>query len=569
MQVKPKTLTSRPDWLLAEIKKQWPSLAKAGVGITVGNTLQIFTSLFVMVDYNKVIPNEAHNTLTTLAIGVIVLIIFDFLFKLLKSKLADEACQQIEAKLGPRLYNKILSWDLQNVPKSIGQSASLNRDLDNTIELFASSTVTTIVTLPFIIVYLAVIFLIGGLIVTVPLLLGACLVIIHVYSFYQSKQVAVDYKNKMIDRTGTFLETLSNLETLKSIGSYEYFESKWNKVSKESRALSSKIKSVNASSSALNAFVIAINQVGVVSTGAWLISEQKMSSGALIACVLLSSKALQPILQISGLLGKVAQAGESIKRLTVVFQSASAEERRRENLSVKEIVFDIRISNLIFQPENLNRPILSTKRLKIGYGESVGVIGSVGSGKSTFLKLLAGVLTPTEGQLAFGEFDITAINQTDLRRNIAFVGQNPGVFGGSVRDNLVMGSTDISDEEIIELCRVSGLSEVLKFMPNGLSFQLSENGKELSGGQRQILALARAFSTNPNYLFFDEPTSAMDPKSEKLFVEKMASYSSNKTMVVVTHRKPILALTSRIIVIEQGQIVLDGQKNEVLKKLSA
>jgi len=561
--------TSRPEWLLTEIKLQWPTLAKAGVGITVGNTLQIFTSLFVMVVYNKVIPNEAHNTLTTLAMGVIVLIVFDFLFKILKSKLADEACQKIEAKLGPRLYNKILSWDLQNLPKSVGHSASLNRDLDNTIELFASSTITTIVTLPFIVVYLVVIFLIGGSIVSVPIGLGLCLIAVHVFSFYKSKHVAVEYKNKMIDRSGAFLETLTNLETLKSIGSYEYFESKWDKVSKESRSLSSRIKAVNANSSALNALVIALNQVGVVSLGAWLISEQKMSSGALIACVLLSSKALQPILQISGLLGKIAQAGESIKRLTSVFQSASAEERRRENFSVKQIKFNIRITNLIFQPESLNRPILSTKRLKINYGESVGIIGSVGSGKSTFLKLLAGVLTPTEGQLAFGEFDITAINQTDLRRNIAFVGQNPGVFGGSIRDNLVMGAADISDEEIIELCRVSGLSEVLKYMPNGLSFQLSENGKELSGGQRQILALARAFSTQPNYLFFDEPTSAMDPKSERLFVEKMADYAANKTMVVVTHRKPILALTSRLIVIEQGQIVLDGRKDEVLKKLSA
>ena len=166
--------------------------------------------------------------------------------------------------------------------------------------------------------------------------------------------------------------------------------------------------------------------------------------------------------------------------------------------------------------------------MKIGYGDRVGIIGSVGSGKSTFLKLLAGVLTPTEGQLAFGEFDITAINQTDLRRNIAFVGQNPGVFGGSVRDNLVMGATDISDEEIIELCRVSGLSEVLKFMPNGLSFHLSENGKELSGGQRQILALARAFSTNPNYLFLMSQQVQWIQKAKNFLLKKWPTIQLTK-----------------------------------------
>ena len=172
-----KTSSSRPDWLLAEIRQQWPALAKAGVGITVGNSLQIFTSLFVMVVYNKVIPNEAHNTLTTLAIGVVVLIIFDFLFKLLKSKLADEACQQIEAKLGPRLYNKILSWDLQNLPKTSGQSSTLTRDLDHVIELFTSTTITGFVSLPFIIVQFIVIYLIGQSIIIVPLVIALAILI--------------------------------------------------------------------------------------------------------------------------------------------------------------------------------------------------------------------------------------------------------------------------------------------------------------------------------------------------------------------------------------------------------
>ena len=560
---------NKPTWLLNEIRAERPNLIKAGVSVTIGNTLQIFTSLFVMVVYNKVIPNEAHNTLISLALGVLVVVLFDYFFKLLKSHITKQACENIERNLGPRLYKKILSWDLQNVPKSIGHSASLSKDLDNTIELFTSSTITTVITLPFIAVYLSVIFIIGNVIVLVPLCLCFFLICTHIYSYLQSSQLAIDYKNKSIDRSGAFLETLSNLETLKSIGSYRFFEKKWGVVNTESRKIQSQLHLVNSRAASLNALILSLNQVFVVSIGAWLISIQQMSSGALIACVLLSSKCLQPVLQTSSLLMKVAQAGESIKKLTAVFSHASAEELRRENLIVRDIKFDIALSNVSFQPSGVNRPLVSVKRLKIKFGEKVGIIGSVGSGKSTFLKLLSGVYTPTSGQISFGEFDITAVNQEDLRKNIAFVGQYPGVFGGTIRDNLVMGASEITDEEIIELCRISGLSDVLKTVPNGLSFQLSENGKELSGGQRQLLALARAFSTKPNYLFFDEPTSAMDPRNEKNFVSNMASFAANKTMVVVTHRKPILALTSRLIVIEQGNVVLDGRKDEVLKKLAA
>ena len=184
------------------------------------------------------------------------------------------------------------------------------------------------------------------------------------------------------------------------------------------------------------------------------------------------------------------------------------------------------------------------------------------------MKLIGGVLTPTSGQISHGEFDINAISQADLRKNVAFAGQSPGIFGGNIRENLLLGNEDISDDDVIELAKITGLSNVLKGLPNGLNFELSENGKELSGGQKQILAIARAFASNPNYLFLDEPTSAMDPKSEKLFVKNMADYAKQKTLVVVTHRRPILALTERLILIEHGNVVLDGPKDEILKKLS-
>lgn len=555
------------EWLTSEVNQHAGDFTKAIIAITLSNFLQIFTTLFVMVVYNKVIPNEAMTTLTSLFIGIAVILIFDLLFKIVKSNLAEDICSKIETNLGPKLYRKILSWDLQNVPKASGQSSTLTRDLDHVIELFTGSTITSFVNLPFIFVQFLVIYLIGNVIVLIPLVISIAILITSLIAYFKTKVAAEPLRQTSIDKTSAFLETVNNLETLKSIGDYKFFEKKWDKISGETREISNSIKNVSSVTASLSQYFIGLNQILVVAAGAWLVTNQEISTGALIASVLLSSKTLQPVLQISGLLNKFALAKEAIKKLNIVFNTASAEEVRRKNISIKTIDSNVTINDLEFIPEGHNRSLLTIKRLRLKYGEKIGVIGSVGSGKSTFLKLLGGVLTPTNGQISFGEFDINAINQADLRKNIAFVGQNPGIFGGTIGDNLILGNENITDEEIIELSKLTGLSNVLRALPNGLSFHLSENGKELSGGQKQILAIARAFASHPNYIFLDEPTSAMDPKGEKLFVENLQGYSKNKTLVVVTHRRPILALTERLILIEQGNIVMDGPKDVVLKKL--
>jgi len=555
-------------WLTSEVKQNSSSLIRAIVAVTISNLLQIFSTLFVMVVYNKVIPNEAMNTLLSLSLGIAALLTFDLLFKLVKSKITDNVCSEVEANLSPKLYKKVLSWDLQNMPKASGQSSSLTRDLDHVIELFTSSTITSCVNLPFIFVQFFVIYLIGQSIIVVPLLIAILIFGNCFIAYVRTKASAEPMKQTSIDKTSAFLETIGNLETLKSIGDYSYFEKKWNILSEQARAISKQIRDVNALSSSASQYLISLNQILIVSMGAWLVTNKEMSTGALIAVVLLSSKTLQPVLQIGSLLNRFALAKESVKRLNTVFNLQSTEEQRRLNISMKSIKADVFIEEVSFEPEGLNRSLFSAKRLRIKFGEKVGVIGSVGSGKSTFLKLISGVLTPTNGQITFGEFDINAISQTDLRKNVAFAGQNAGIFAGSIRENLLLGNDKISDDEIIELSKLTGLSNVLKGLPNGLSFELSENGKELSGGQKQILSIARAFASDPNYLFLDEPTSAMDPKSEKLFVGNMASYAIDKTLVVVTHRRPILALVDRLILIEHGNVIMDGPKDAILKKLA-
>ena len=553
-------------WLWSEVSKQKGDLGKAASTNVIINLLQIFTSLYIMAVYNKVIPNQAISSLVTLAIGIGIAVCFDYAFKLVKARIIDIACENIEKTLQPRLFKKVISWDLQRRPKFSGSASTLLKDLDSIIDLFTNSSITTMINLPFVLVNLVVIFLIAGPLVVVTLLICILTASSSLYFYLKVKKASAEVKSTTIDKNSIFLEALANLETLKSIANYSFFEKKWQKIDDENRQVNAQLKIAVADSGSLNSFLVSLGQVGIVSFGAYLVVYGEISSGALIASVILNGRTVQPIIQLTGLLQKYSIAKTGYDRLDQLFNSLSEEEKRRQNIRIPKISGEIAVDNLSFKPEGLNYPIFDAPRLRIKNNESIGIVGSVGSGKSTFLKLIAGVLTPSSGAICYGSFDTSAINQNDLRNNVSYMGQNPGVFGGSIRENIVFDRDDISDQQILNAMSLTGMDTILKRFPNGLSFQLSETGRELSGGQKQILALTRCMVTDPSVLLLDEPTSAMDPKHENLFIKQMQSYTMEKTFIVVTHRRPILALTDRIIVIEQGKIILDGKRDEILQK---
>ena len=553
-------------WLWGEVIGQQGNLAKAIYVNFLINFLQIFTSLFVMAVYNKVIPNSALGSLMSLALGVSVAVLFDWVFKLVKARIVNKACNDIEAALQPKLFFKVVSMDLQSRPKLSGAAATLVRDLDAVIDLFTNSSITTIISLPFVFINLLVIYLIAGSLVLVTIAISFAAFIGSLYFYWSVNQASEAAKQASIDKNSVFLEAFANLETLKSIASYSFFENKWASVNSNSRNVNTGIKLSTSDASSFNAFLLALGQVGIVTYGAFLVISGETSTGALIATVILNGKTLQPIVQLTGLMQKFSTARAGYRKLDSMFNTTSREEARRQNIRLEKLAGNIEVSDLVFHPEGLPSPILEIPRLRIKDGERVGILGSVGSGKSTLLKLLAGVLTPTSGAVVYGSFDTSAINQSDLRKNVAFLGQNPGIFGGTIRENLVFDSDDVSEEQILSTMELTGMDKMLRKFPNGLSFTLSETGRELSGGQKQILALTRALISNPTTILLDEPTSAMDPRHEHLFVNQMKPFTSNKTFLVVTHRRPILALTDRIIIIENGKLAMDGSRDEILSK---
>ena len=557
---------NKSHWLWGLVLKQSGPIAKV-VWLNVSNNLlQILISLFSMAVYNKVLPNYAITSLLTMSIGIGIIIIVDLCFKLIKSRIVQAAGDGVDEVLQTELFKKVLSWDLDSRPNYSGASSTLVKDIENIVELVTNNSVSTLVGIPFIALNMLVIYLIAGPVVIVVFIVCILTLAHSVYFYLRVSQLSPKNKDNQIEKTSIFLEALSNLETLKSIGNYDFFTKKWKETDKFSRELSSKTKNILADANTVNSVFQSLSQVAAVSVGAYFVIEGTVSAGALIAVVILNGKTIQPIIQLAGLLQRYSTAKVSYKKLNETFESVSKEEMRRQNISVPKVDGLIRIEKLSFKPVRANNSIINIRRVRIAKGQSVGIIGSIGSGKSTFLKLVAGVYTPTEGNVSFGAFDTTAINQTDLRRDVAYLGQSPGIFAGSIRDNLIIGKTDVSDEQISETIKLTGFDLVLRQLPNGLSFNLSENGMELSGGQRQILALTRAMLSDPTVLLLDEPTSAMDPKHEKLFIKQMKHFIENKTFLVVTHRRPILALTERLIMIEGGEVVLDGPRDEVLGK---
>jgi len=557
---------NKKHWLWGSLDSVSPLLYKGILAAVLLAVFQIFTSLFVMAVYNKVIPNSAFTSLVSLAVGVGVIAIFELLMKLVKARLVDSATDEIESVLQPKLFSKVMAWDLDKRPQLSGSSATLIRDLESVTEMFANNTVTVFVGTPFVIIYLAVIWAVAGALAAVSAAICVITIITSYLYYTKISGIAEEAKKLSIDKTSVFLEVSSNLETLKSIGSYDDFMKRWRSVDTQSRELGSTVKINLSDVSSINSFIQGIGQVAFVSLGAYLVIEGAITSGGLIAAVMLNGRALQPLGQLAGILQRWSTAKEAYSRLDKLFNTISSEEARRENIRLKQVAGPIVCRDLTYRPQGAQADILTVHRLGIPKGDRVGVVGAVGSGKSTLLKLLSGVLTPTSGTVTYGSYDTSAIHQADLRRSIAYLGQAPGIFAGSVKENIVLGVDEVDEERIHEVVELAGLDLVLKSLPNGLSFQLSEGGRELSGGQKQILALARAMYSKPTTLLFDEPTSAMDPKHERFFINRMKQYVLDKTFIVVTHRKPILELTKRVLVVESGKIAIDGERDEVLAR---
>ena len=532
------------------------------------NLLAVATSLFIMNVYDRVVPNNAIETLTVLAVGTGIAVGFEFLARSLRAYFLDTAGKKADLILASTLFAQALGIRIESRPPSSGAFAAQLREFESLRDFISSATLTTIIDIPFVAFFIWVISLIAGPLYLVPLLAVPAVLLVGLIA-----QVPLAYLMRLHLREaalkhGLLVESVDGLEILKTLcaegamqGRYEDYTALTSRSATRSRMISSLV---------VNFAVLAqqITTIMLVVWGVFLIGDGELTVGALIACVILSGRGLAPLHQVASLMTRYQSARASYTTLNELMRRPVERPVRRQFLQRPTIDGAISLQQVHFVYPNQKLEVINDVSLNIAAGEHVGVLGRIGSGKSTLLKLLLGLYAPAKGAIRVDGVDLEQFDPIDLRHQIGYVAQDTRLFQGTLRDNITMGYAHADDAQVLAAARLSGLDKIVAQQPDGFDTVVGERGDGLSGGQRQAVAVARALIKNPSVLLLDEPTSAMDHSAEQSFIANVGAFAEHKTLILVTHKPTLLHLVSRLIVIEQGRVVMDGPRDEILKRLT-
>jgi ATP-binding cassette subfamily C protein LapB len=519
--------------------------------------------------YDRVVPNYGLETLWMLAGGVLLVLGLDYILRLLRGYFIDLASARIDIKLSTMIMERVLGMRMMDKPASVGSFAATLRSFESIRDFIASATVTAVIDLPFALLFVLVVAWISWPLVFLPLV-GAVGILIYSY-IVQHKMLELSESTfrATAQRNATLVESLTALETIKAHGGEGQMQEKWEKSAAFLARVSSQLRLL--SSSAVNGtatFQQFVSLITVVA-GVYLIHAGMLTMGGLIACTMLMGRAMAPLAQIVALLMQYQNARLALQSLEQTMSRPGERSGEAAFVHRPEMRGEIEFREVAFAYGAQGEPALKNVSFRIKPGDHVVVIGRVGSGKTTLQKLMLGLYAPTEGAVLVDGVDLRQLDPADLRRNVGYVEQDAMLFYGSLRDNITVGAPYADDRTVIEAAAVGGLSEFVNRHPQGFDMLIGERGDSLSGVQRQGVAIARAVLLDPPMLLLDEPTSSMDFSTEAQFKERLRRYAEHKTLVIVTHRTSLLDLATRIIVVDNGRIVADGPKDQVVEALQS
>ena len=534
------------------------------------NTLALGTSLYTMQVYDRVVPTGAISTLIALTIGVFIAIFLEMMIKFSRSVLLDYATKKMDIEYSNDIFERFLRIRCDALPKSIGTLTGQLQSYNNVRAFITSAAMFLFIDLPFSIIFILAIFVIGGFAMgLVPI---GFLILSLIVGFIFRKKIEQASKNSSMasyKKMGLMVETVENSENIKATGAGFNILNNWNRLTQEAVDDDIEIRHYSDMSSYITAFLQQLSYIAIVSLGAYLVAENgTITMGALIAMTILSGRILQPIAQLPNQFVQWGKASLAVKDLDNVYKLASDNEGITRPLSPYLDTTNIRCQDIAFgYSENSN--VISVSQLNIKQGEKVAILGAIGSGKSTFLKILAGLYKPTKGFVYLDGIDMQLIKRDFLTENMSYLPQTTKLFAGTLRDNLIFGMIGISDEQIIEAAKLTGLIGLINALPNGLDTVVPEGGESVSGGQKQLIALTRMIVANKKIILLDEPTASMDEGTERQIISMLhQKLSPEQTMVVVTHKPIVLNMVDRIIVLTPNGVAVDGTKEEVLAKLT-
>lgn len=534
------------------------------------NTLALGTSLYTMQVYDRVVPTGAISTLVALTIGVFIAIFLEMMIKFSRSVLLDYATKKMDIEYSNDIFERFLRIRCDALPKSIGTLTGQLQSYNNVRAFITSAAMFLFIDLPFSIIFILAIFVIGGFAMgLVPI---GFLILSLIVGFIFRKKIEQASKNSSMasyKKMGLMVETVENSENIKATGAGFNILNNWNRLTQEAVDDDIEIRHYSDMSSYITAFLQQLSYIAIVSLGAYLVAENgTITMGALIAMTILSGRILQPIAQLPNQFVQWGKASLAVKDLDNVYKLASDNDGIDRPLSPYLDTTNIRCKDISFgYTENSN--VISVSELNIKQGEKVAILGAIGSGKSTFLKILAGLYKPTKGFVYLDGIDMQLIKRDFLTENMSYLPQTTKLFAGTLRDNLIFGMIGISDEQIIEAAKLTGLIGLINALPNGLDTVVPEGGESVSGGQKQLIALTRMIVANKKIILLDEPTASMDEGTERQIISMLhQKLSPEQTMVVVTHKPIVLNMVDRIIVLTPNGVAVDGTKEEVLAKLT-
>ncbi|MEP9395942.1 type I secretion system permease/ATPase [Mesorhizobium sp. KR2-14] len=558
----------RRHWLFGTMSLFWRSYTRVALAAVFINIIALASPIFTMNVYDRILPNKAIATLWVLALGVGMAMLFDLLLKTARASLIDHAGRSADLRISYMLFEKVLNSSLSARPSSTGEYANRVTQYEFVREFFTSNTISVFIDTVFIVVFLLVIYAVAGSLVIIPALAFVAAIIVGLVTQHRiGKRVAASM-NEASQRQALLVESISTAETIKSLRAEAYLLRKWREHTKNAANTSEKIKELSAAAANATQFIQQLVTVGIVVAGAYSFSDGNVSSGAIIAAVMLASRAVAPLSQIAMTLARFRQAMLSLRVLDTIMTQP---EDRPETIGfVNRPVQSgaLTFKNVGFVYPGSENEVLTGLSLSIRPGERIGIIGRIGSGKTTLGRLIGRLFLPTSGELLIDGIDIRQYHPSEVRAAVGIVAQAGDLFSGTVKENLLMARPEATDEEIIAAAKAAGVDEFVSRHPRGYDMNVGERGTNLSGGQRQAVAIARLLLTKPKIVFMDEPSGSMDLASERQLIRQLrVAFDQDTTLIISTHRYSMLEIVDRLIVVEQGRIVADGPKEKVIQAL--
>lgn len=554
-------------WFWGTIFASWRIYRDVLLASLLINTFALASSFYILNVYDRVIPNSAFETLWVLSIGITVVYLFSVLMQALRGYFVDEAGKKANLKISSLLLQKVLGLRLEARPQSIGSFSNNLREFESILEFITSFSITALIDMPFVVLGLLVIWYIGGYIV---LYFIAAILLMLIYSALIQAPLKRAVENTFTasaQKNAILVEGLAGLETVKMLGAETQIQRAWEEAVSYIATWSARSRFLSSSVSEFSYFIQNLVIVALVIAGVYSISEGQLTQGGLIALVILSRQVIAPIAQVANLATRFHRAKEAYKTLNDIMELPVERPTGKTFLHRSSFQGSIGVKNLTFAYPGQTLNVLNNISLQITAGEKVGIIGPIGSGKTTLGKLMLGLFEPSSGMVTMDDTDIRQIDPAELRHVIGYVPQDITLFRGTVRDNVTMGTNDVDDSSIMRSAEIAGVDEFIKKHPLGFDMEVGEFGRGLSGGQRQCVVMARALLLDPPVLVLDEPTSNMDSRTELRLKSNLTGIIKGKTTILITHRASLLEMVDRIIVIDNGTIVADGPKASVLDAL--